>query len=110
MPPVVYHHCLHTCLFNHLTTESQTYPLRSTTARTILMLAAGPTSLSPWYRTAGGRMRVCGGSDLPAVSRNGSPSYDLILLAHRLFDDESVLQWLIEEFEQRSHKFKSSLY
>ena len=40
-------------------------------------------------------MRVCGGSDLPAVSRNGSPSYDLILLAHRLFDDQSVLQWLI---------------
>jgi hypothetical protein len=46
MPPVVYHHCLHTCLFNHLTTESQTYPLRSTPARTILMLAAGPTFIA----------------------------------------------------------------
>jgi hypothetical protein len=30
-----------------------------------------PVPLSPWCRTAGGRMRVCGGSDLPAVSRNG---------------------------------------
>lgn len=55
-------------------------------------------------------MRICGLSDLPAVSRNGAPSYDFILLAYRLFDDQSVLQWLIEEFEQKSHKFKSSLY
>ena len=44
-------------------------------------------------------MRICGLSDLPAVSRNGSPSYDLILLAHRLFDDQSVLQWLIKELK-----------
>jgi len=44
-------------------------------------------------------MRICGLSDLSAVSRNGSPSYDLILLAHRLFDDQSVLQWLIKELK-----------
>ncbi|MEH4658095.1 hypothetical protein [Phytobacter diazotrophicus] len=63
------------------------------------MLAAGPTHLSPWCKTAGGRMHVCGLSDLPAVSRKGAPSYDFILLAHRLFDDESVLQWLIKEWK-----------
>ena len=45
-------------------------------------------------------MHVCGLSDLPAVSRNGSPSYDFILLAHRLFDDQSVLQWLIKEVKE----------
>ena len=44
-------------------------------------------------------MRICGLSDLPAVSRKGAPSYDFILLAHRLFDDESVLQWLIKEWK-----------
>ena len=37
---------------------------------------------------------------------DGAPSYDLILLTHRLFDYQAALQWLIEELKWVSHKFK----